>query len=74
MLASERAKGRVVYENSRSKSGSEQRVQQGQPDNQSEASNDTALNKTRKRRQSKNVPKSRKSAKPKSKNVSREEQ
>ena len=30
LLASERAKGRVVYENSRSKSGSEQSVQQGQ--------------------------------------------
>ena len=71
LLASERAKDRMVHGNSRLKSGNEQTVQQGQSDSQSDASNDTVRNKTRKRRQSKTVPKSGKSAKSKSKNVSR---
>jgi hypothetical protein len=47
LLASERAKDRMVYESSRLKSGSEQTAQQGQSDSQSDASNDTVLNKTR---------------------------
>jgi hypothetical protein len=70
LLASERAKDRMAGESSRLKSGSDQTAQQGQSDSQSDASNDTVLNKGRKRRQSKTVPKSRKSAKSKSKNVS----
>jgi len=70
LLASERAKDRMASESSRLKSGSDQTAQQGQSDSQSDASNDTVLNKGRKRRQSKTVPKSRKPAKSKSKNVS----
>ena len=55
LLASERAKDRMVYESSRLKSGSEQTAQQGQSDSQSDASNDTVLNKTRKRRRGKKL-------------------
>ena len=55
LLASERAKDRMVYESSWLKSGSEQTAQQGQSDSQSDASNDTVLNKTRKRRRGKKL-------------------